>query len=98
VRWAEPFVSQHREGRVHGSYGVPAGFKANTGFSTSALWFDYDRDGLLDLFVCNYVRWSPEHDVFCSVDGQRKSYCTREAYRGDTCWLFHIAATAPSKM
>jgi enediyne biosynthesis protein E4 len=27
--------------------------------------------------------------VFCSVDGQRKSYCTPEAYRGDTCWLFH---------
>ena len=27
-------------------------------FSTSALWFDYDRDGLLDLFVCNYVKWS----------------------------------------
>jgi len=59
------------------------------GLSTSALWFDYDRDGLLDLFVCNYVRWSPEHDVFCSLDGARKSYCTPEAYRGDTCWLFH---------
>jgi hypothetical protein len=53
------------------------------------LWFDYDRDGLLDLFVCNYVRWSPEHDVFCSLDGTHKSYCTPEAYRGDTCWLFH---------
>ena len=56
--------------------------------STSALWFDFDRDGLLDLFVCNYVRWSPEHDVFCSLDGKHKSYCTPEAYRGDTCWLF----------
>jgi hypothetical protein len=59
------------------------------GFSTSALWFDYDRDGLLDLFVCNYVKWSPEHDVFCSLDGKHKSYCTPEAYRGETCWLFH---------
>jgi hypothetical protein len=58
-------------------------------FSTSALWFDYDRDGLLDLFVCNYVKWSPEHDVFCSLDGKHKSYCTPEAYRGETCWLFH---------
>jgi len=57
-------------------------------FSTSALWFDYDRDGLLDLFVCNYVNWSPEHDVFCSLDGKHKSYCTPEAYRGETCWLF----------
>jgi hypothetical protein len=58
-------------------------------FSTSALWFDYDRDGHLDLFVCNYVKWSPEHDVFCSLDGKHKSYCTPEAYRGQTCWLFH---------
>jgi len=66
-----------------------SGLHGREGFSTSALWFDYDRDGLLDLFVCNYVRWSPEHDVFCSLDGKHKSFCTPEAYRGDTCWLFH---------
>jgi enediyne biosynthesis protein E4 len=66
-----------------------SGLLGHQGFSTSAIWFDYDRDGLLDLFVCNYVRWSPEHDVFCSLDGTHKSYCTPEAYRGDTCWLFH---------
>lgn len=66
-----------------------SGLEGRTGFSTSALWFDYDRDGFLDLFVCNYVQWSPEHDVFCSLDGKHKSYCTPEAYRGQTCWLFH---------
>jgi hypothetical protein len=66
-----------------------SGLLNKQGFSTSALWFDYDRDGLLDLFVCNYVRWSAEHDVFCSLDGKNRSYCTPEAYRGDTCWLFH---------
>ena len=65
-----------------------SGLAGRTGFSTSAAWFDFDRDGLLDLFVCNYVRWSAEHDVFCSLDGKHKSYCTPEAYRGDTCWLF----------
>ena len=65
-----------------------SGLGRREGFSTSALWFDYDRDGLLDLFVCNYVKWSPEHDVFCSLDGKHKSYCTPEAYRGETCWLF----------
>jgi hypothetical protein len=27
--------------------------------------------------------------VFCSLDGKHKSYCTPEAYRGETCWLFH---------
>ncbi len=65
-----------------------AGLAGRDAFSTSAMWFDYDRDGLLDLFVCNYVQWSPQHDVFCSVDGRNKSYCTPEAYRGSTCWLF----------
>ena len=65
-----------------------SGLGGRTAFSTSALWFDFDRDGLLDLFVCNYVKWSAEHDVFCTVDGKQKSYCTPEAYRGDTCWLF----------
>jgi hypothetical protein len=65
-----------------------SGLHGREAFSTSALWIDYDRDGLLDLFVCNYVNWSPEHDVFCSLDGKHKSYCTPEAYRGETCWLF----------
>ncbi|MFZ0199815.1 MAG: CRTAC1 family protein [Candidatus Sulfotelmatobacter sp.] len=65
-----------------------SGLGKRQAFSSSALWFDYDRDGLLDLFVCNYVKWSPERDVFCSLDGKHKSYCTPEAYRGETCWLF----------
>jgi hypothetical protein len=64
-----------------------SGLLGRQGLSTSAIWFDYDRDGHLDLFVCNYVHWSADHDVFCSLDGKNKSYCTPEAYRGDTCWL-----------
>jgi hypothetical protein len=66
-----------------------SGLGGRQALSTSAIWFDFDRDGLLDLFVCNYVKWSSEHDVFCSLDGKHKSYCTPEAYRGETCWLFH---------
>ncbi len=65
-----------------------SGLGGRQALSTSAIWFDFDRDGLLDLFVCNYVKWSPDHDVFCSLDGKHKSYCTPEAYRGETCWLF----------
>ena len=65
-----------------------AGLGARAGFSTSALWFDYDRDGWLDLLVCNYVKWTPEADVFCSEDGKAKAYCTPAAYRGTTVWLF----------
>ena len=38
--------------------------------------------------MCNYVRWTQGTDVSCSLDGKTKSYCTPEAYRGSTCWLF----------
>jgi hypothetical protein len=65
-----------------------AGLGGRRAFSTSAMWFDYDRDGRLDLFVGNYVQWTPETDIFCSADGKAKSYCTPEAYRGSTSWLY----------
>ncbi len=66
-----------------------SGIARHSGLSSSALWFDYDRDGHLDLFVCNYVKWSAAQDIICTLDGKQKSYCTPEAYHGATCWLFH---------
>lgn len=57
-------------------------------FSTSALWFDYDADGALDLFVANYVEWTPETDIFCTLDGEAKSYCTPESYAGQRPTLY----------
>jgi enediyne biosynthesis protein E4 len=58
-------------------------------FSTSAAWVDYDRDGHLDLVVANYVQWSPETDIYCSLDGKTKSYCTPESYKGTSIRLWH---------
>ena len=37
-----------------------AGVADEGGWSTSAGWFDYDKDGWLDLVVTNYIEWSPE--------------------------------------
>ncbi|MBM3813965.1 MAG: CRTAC1 family protein [Acidimicrobiia bacterium] len=55
---------------------------ANAGFGTSAAWLDYDRDGKVDLFVANYVQWTAKGDLWCSLDGASKSYCTPESYKG----------------
>jgi enediyne biosynthesis protein E4 len=61
----------------------------NASFGTSAAWLDYDRDGKLDLFVANYVQWTQKGDLWCSLDGNVKSYCTPESYKGTSSKLFH---------
>jgi hypothetical protein len=66
-----------------------AGLSGINEFSTSAAWVDYDRDGHLDLLVANYVQWSPETDLYCTLDGTKKSYCTPESYKGASARLWH---------
>jgi hypothetical protein len=61
----------------------------NANFGTSAAWLDYDRDGKVDLFVANYVQWNAKADIWCSLDGSTKSYCTPESYKGTKSRLFH---------
>jgi enediyne biosynthesis protein E4 len=66
-----------------------AGLSGIKEFSTSAAWVDYDKDGRLDLVVGNYVQWSPENDLYCTMDGKSKSYCTPESYKGTSVRLWH---------
>ena len=66
-----------------------AGLLGPKEFSTSAAWVDYDKDGKLDLVVANYVQWSLEGDLYCTLDGKSKSYCTPESYKGTSVRLWH---------
>jgi enediyne biosynthesis protein E4 len=66
-----------------------AGLWGPNEFSTSAAWVDYDRDGKLDLVVANYVQWSEQGDLYCTLDGVHKSYCTPESYKGTSVRLWH---------
>jgi enediyne biosynthesis protein E4 len=59
-------------------------------WSSSAGWFDYDKDGWLDLVVTNYIDWSPKNNLWC---GEHKpgyrSYCNPNNYRGQKTMLYH---------
>ncbi|WP_419165162.1 CRTAC1 family protein [Candidatus Palauibacter sp.] len=65
---------------------------ADPAWSTASAWFDADGDGWLDLFVCNYVDWTPETDLFFTRDGVNKSYATPEEYSGESCRLLRNEA------
>jgi enediyne biosynthesis protein E4 len=66
-----------------------AGVADEHGWSTSAGWFDFDKDGYLDLVVCNYIEWSPQNNIWC---GERRpgyrSYCHPDNYRGQKTKLY----------
>lgn len=67
-----------------------AGVSDQGGWSTSAGWFDYDKDGWLDLVVANYIEWTPKSNVWC---GERRpgyrSYCHPGNYKGQHIKLYH---------
>lgn len=70
---------------VSGNDPNPKSVKA---WSTSSTWVDVDGDGWLDLFVDNYVKWTPETDIYTTRDGKSKSYATPDIYQGETCRLY----------
>ena len=59
-------------------------------WGSSAAWFDYDNDGLLDLVIANYVDWSPESNFWCGDKGPGlRSYCHPDVYHGEPPTLYH---------
>ena len=91
------FVTAYGENRLFHNNGngtftdvtQKVGLQGPKEFSTSAAWVDYDKNGHLDLVVANYVQWTPETDLYCTLDGKSKSYCTPESYKGTAVRLWH---------
>jgi len=65
-----------------------AGVKNLGRWAASAAWFDYDRDGFLDLIVCNYARFSYDDRKKCEYNGM-PTYCEQKAYEGMPLALYH---------
>lgn len=59
-----------------------AGLSREYEFGSSIALLDADGDGWLDIFAARYVTWTPETDLYCTLDGESKAYCTPESYQG----------------
>jgi enediyne biosynthesis protein E4 len=59
-------------------------------YSSSATWLDYDGDGLLDLFICNYVVWSPKDDLASpfTLPGVGRAYGPPTYFGPTQCFLY----------
>jgi hypothetical protein len=63
---------------------------AAPGWTTSAVWFDYDNDGKLDLFLCSFVQYSAKSDVFCGDNKLGKRfYCIPRVFKPTPSLLYH---------
>ncbi len=59
----------------------------NVLWATSACFFDYDRDGWLDLVVTNYVDYDPRWK--CNDAAGRPEYCLPNVFPGSITRLYH---------
>jgi hypothetical protein len=56
-------------------------------WAIGAVWVDVNQDGLLDLFVVNYLQWDPQTEPLCEYKGE-SDYCSPRMYKGTPNQLY----------
>ena len=57
-------------------------------WSITGAWVDVNNDGLLDLFVANYLQWDLKDEPACEFAPGQYGYCTPKFYKGLPNQLF----------
>lgn len=65
------------------------GMDFNTRFHSAATFFDYDRDGKLDLYVGGYANFGPESKRLCNIGYGVLASCRPLVYGGSPDILYH---------
>ncbi|MDX1926900.1 MAG: CRTAC1 family protein [Pirellulaceae bacterium] len=96
--WPDLFVSavgknvlyKNNEGKFT-DVSESSGIVGDEAWSSGAVWFDYDNDGKLDLFVCHYVLWSRELDLSLgfSLTGLGRAFGQPTSFTGTQSLLYH---------
>ncbi|MCE9525134.1 MAG: CRTAC1 family protein [Planctomycetales bacterium] len=96
--WLDVFISavgqNHLMKNDHGKFTDVAAAAGVAGvpqqWSTSCGFVDYNNDGLLDLFVCNYIKWSREIDqaLGSTLDGENRAFAPPVPFEGAFCYLY----------
>ena len=87
--YGRPTLYRNNRNGTFSDVTVKAGL-AVQGWTTSAVWFDYDGDGLLDLFLCSFVEYNRESQAVCLKErGGRPGYCIPRLFRPTPSFLFH---------
>ncbi len=60
-----------------------------TVFHTGATFFDYDKDGLLDLYAGGYVEFGPKSQQTCKLGYVVEASCPPSVYNGSPAVLYH---------
>jgi hypothetical protein len=96
--WVDLFVTGVRSNTLYRNRGDGsfedvtrrAGLASDGRWSVAAGWFDYDNDGLLDLFLVRYVVWDPKTEPYCGeFKPGHRTYCHPKHYEPLPNALYH---------
>lgn len=96
--WSDVFFSalgpdrlfRNVQGRFVETTAIAGVAGGNEAWGTSCCWLDYNRDGQLDLFVCNYLEWSRELDLSRTyqLSNGKRAYRPPQSFQGAQSYLY----------